>query len=428
MTGCLQYSCLRCGLRQADDIPINSGGCGACRPEAPSNLRLVGLGRKSGAVAAGKGLPPLPSLWRYADRLPCSTEDAVSLGEGLTPLIYADRIGTRLGIHRLLIKDESRNPTWSHKDRFSTVAVSMAKQRGASILATASSGNAGASLAAYAAKAGLKCIVATFAGGPAPMLAQIRKAGGIIVPFAQKPDRWEFIANGVERHGWFATSPFRAPVVGSHPLGIEGYKTLAYEIAEQLDGEMPDWCVLPVCYGDALGGMWWGFQELYAERLIDRLPRLVAAEIHGSLMTALARTSDRLPNMPANAPSLALSIGATQSTFQALQALRQSDGKAVAVGDADLIAWQEVLAAEEGVFAELASVTPFAAIAAMRENGLMTADASVVAVVTASGLKDVDLSMRMDIPVEPFRSVRDAWQALLPLGVGPDDQTVRQQV
>ncbi|TKW65071.1 MAG: pyridoxal-phosphate dependent enzyme [Paracoccus denitrificans] len=427
MTGCLEYSCLRCGLHQAGDIPIDSGGCGACRPEAASNLRLVPLGGRSGAIAADARAPSLPSLWRYADRLPCSSEDAVSLGEGLTPLIDTIRLGKRLGLRRLYIKDESRNPTWSHKDRFSAVAVSMAKRRGVSILATASSGNAGASLAAYAAKAGLKCIVATFAGGPAPMMAQIRKAGGIIVPFAQKPDRWEFIAEGVERHGWFATSPFRAPVVGSHPLGIEGYKTLAYEIAEQLDGEMPDWCVLPVCYGDALAGMWWGFQELFDERLIERLPRLVAAEIHGSLMTALARTSDRLPNMAAKASSLALSIGATQSTFQALLALRQSDGKAVAVGDADLIAWQEMLATEEGVFAELASVTPFAAIAAMRENGLMKADASVVAVVTASGLKDVDLSMRMDTAVEPFRSVRDAWNAL-PLGAGPDDQTARQQV
>lgn len=427
MTGCLEYSCLRCGLRQTDDIPIDSGGCGACRPEAPSNLRLASLGGKSGAIAEGARAPSLPSLWRYAERLPCSTEDAVSLGEGLTPLINTNRLGKRLGLRRLHIKDESRNPTWSHKDRFSTVAVSMAKRRGASILATASSGNAGASLAAYAAKAGLKCIVATFAGGPAPMLAQIRKAGGIIVPFAHKPDRWEFIASGVESHGWFATSPFRAPVVGSHPLGIEGYKTLAYEIAEQSDGEMPDWCVLPVCYGDALAGMWWGFQELFDERLIDRLPRLVAAEIHGSLMMALTKTSDRLPNMPAKVSSLALSIGATQSTFQALQALRQSDGKAVAVGDADLIAWQEMLAAHEGVFAELASVTPFAAIAAMRENGLMTVDASVVAVVTASGLKDVDLSTRMGTAVEPFRSVRDAWNAL-PLGAGPDDQTAWQQV
>src|SRR5690606_33722197 len=140
----------------------------------------------------------------------------------------------------------------------------------------------------YAARAGMACVVATFAGTAGPMLGQIRNYGATVVAFQRKADRWSFIAEGVERHGWFAPSPFRAPVVGSHPIGIEGYKTLAYELVEQLGGEAPDWVIMPVCYGDALAGLWRGFKALFERRAIAELPRLGAAEVHGSLAEALA--------------------------------------------------------------------------------------------------------------------------------------------
>lgn len=406
------YICIRCGARYFGKLSIDSRGCPACYEDAPANLRVM-RGKEPGEKAhSSVSETLLPSLWRYADRLPCPEKHAVSLGEGLTPLIRAPGIGNRLGLAHLYVKDEGRNPTWSHKDRFSTVVTSVAKGRGARIMATASSGNAGASLAAYAARAGLTCLVATFAGAAGPMLAQIRKAGGIIVPFANKTDRWAFIAEGVDEHGWFAASPFRAPVVGSHPAGVEGYKTLAYEIVEQLDDEVPDWCVLPVCYGDALAGLWWGFQDLYAEGRVSHLPRLVAAEVHGSLGQALAGDDDRIPDMRANGETLAVSIGATRSTFQALQALRQSRGRAVMIGNADLIAWQEELASQEGIFAELTSVAPLAAIEALRRENIIKHGDRVVAIATASGLKDVERSAREEIPHGSFASVAEAWEYL----------------
>nr|WP_306030711.1 pyridoxal-phosphate dependent enzyme [Stappia sp. MMSF_3263] len=410
MTRVHGYCCLRCGKHYPRDFVIDSRGCPACHGEAPSNLRLVGspdiLVAEAPSQEGGKAIS---SLWRYAHRLPCPARLAVSFGEGLTPLLPAPRLGTRIGVPQLLIKDEGRNPTWSHKDRFSSVAVSVARVQGARVVATASSGNAGASLAAYAARAGLTCVTATFAGAAGPMLAQIHKTGAIVVPFASKTDRWKFLAEGVERLGWFATSPYRAPVVGSHPAGIEGYKTLAFELVEQMHGQVPDWCVLPVCYGDALAGLWRGFLELQEERSIDRLPRLVAAEVHGSLSAALAGDQDCLPDVKTCSDTVAVSIGATRSAYQALNALRQSDGVAVPIGDCDLIACQEQLSLDEGLFAELASVAPFAAIEFLRTRNVITQRDRVVAIVTASGLKDIDRSM-CRAPEQPtFSSVAEAW-------------------
>jgi len=348
-------------------------------------------------------------MWRYAGRLPCPTSLAVSLGEGLTPLVPAARIGAMVGVNGLLIKDEGRNPTWSYKDRFTSVAVSMAKAQGARVVATASSGNAGASLAAYAARAGLKCVVATFAGTAGPMLSQIRKYGANVLPMTAKTDRWALLEEGASRHGWFVTSPYRAPVVGSHPLGIEGYKTIAYEMVEQCGGSAPDWCVLPVCYGDGLAGIWAGFEELLAAKIIDRTPRMVAAEVHGSLLDALTHNLDHPAVQAMKFDTMAISIGAPQSTFQALNALRKSEGCAVQVTNDGLIAMQERLARSEGIFAELAAVTPLLAIEKLCGDGTIAPTDRVVALITASGLKDLDRSMSDDQSGSPFANTNEAW-------------------
>ncbi|BCH21607.1 threonine synthase [Mesorhizobium sp. L-8-3] len=331
---------------------------------------------------------------------------------GQTPFVEATRIGRTLEVPKLFIKDEGRNPTWSHKDRFSTVAVSVARAQGAKVVATASSGNAGASLAAYAARAGLRCVVTTFGGSANAMLAQIRKYGATALPLANKMDRWTLLAEAATRYGWFIASPYSAPVVGSHALGIEGYKTIAYEIVEQSGGVAPDWCVLPVCYGDALSGVWAGFQELYAQGAIPRLPRMVAAEVHGSLAHALVTGGDRLEERGMAFESLAVSIGAPRSAYQALKALRESCGRAVPVSNDGLVEMQERLARDEGIFAELASVTPLLAIARLRGEGVIAAKDRVVAVATASGLKDLDRSVGNPTDDTIFRSTGDAWDWL----------------
>ena len=402
------YSCYRCGSEFPIDLPIDSRGCPSCLQTASSNLRVL-YRAPFPATFINNGRSDLPSLWRYSERLPFDESRAVSLGEGLTPLLRSERIGAVIGAPNFFIKNEGYNPTWSHKDRFSTVAVTAAVEAGAPVVATSSSGNAGASLAAYAARAGLECVVATIAGSAGPMLSQIQKYGAKIVPFENKQDRWPFLAEGVQRYGWFATSPYRHPVVGSHPIGIEGYKTLAYEIIEQFHGNVPDWCAFPVCYGDAIAGAWLGFRELMTCGIISRMPRLLAAEAHGSLAKALEMEIDQIPEMPASFNALAISVGATRSTYQALNALRASNGIAVPVSNDGLIAFQERIASTEGTFLELSSVMPVAAVAAARRHNIIREDESVVAIVTASGLKDIDKSVSSKV-LPRFTNIDDAFR------------------
>lgn len=383
------YSCYRCSEEFPITLTIDSNGCPSCSKSAPSNLRLV-YPTLSAAEMPAASRVMLPSMWRYGNRLPFDAENAISLGEGLTPLLHAEHLGLAIDVADLFIKNEGYNPTWSHKDRFSTVAVTAAVHMGARVVATSSSGNAGASLAAYAARAGLECIVAAIAGSAGPMLSQIQKYGASLIAFEDKRDRWTFLEKGTERFGWYTTSPYRHPVVGSHPVGIEGYKTIAYEIIEQMNGKAPDWCALPVCYGDVLVGVWLGFSELLGSGHITHMPRLLAAEAHGSLATALKQGTDNIPDMAATFETLAVSVGATRSTFQALKALRESNGIAMKITNKGLICLQEKIAAMEGMFLELSSAMPIAAIAAARQQKIITRGETVVAVVTASGLKDMD--------------------------------------
>src|SRR5215471_11199131 len=285
--------CVKCGTRYPVDRYAHD--CPACRKAgAPANLTVAYDSRPGdgGARDEPRGWPA--SMWRWQAFLPAAADDAVSLGEGNTPLLPAPS----LGLGDLWIKDESRNPTWSFKDRLASSALTMAKRFGARVIASSSSGNAGAAAAAYAAKAGLPCVVFTFVGASPPLVAQMRAYGAMVVIVDDKADRWRLQTAGVRELGWYPTSAFFGPVVGSNPYGMEGYKTIAFEVAEAFDWEPPDWCVLPVCYGDALFGMWKGFEELKALGWIERVPRFVAVEVSGSLSAALASGESMPPNRP----------------------------------------------------------------------------------------------------------------------------------
>ena len=217
----------------------------------------------------------------------------------------------------------------------------------------------------------------------------MRAYGAMVLVVDNKDDRWRLQSAGVKQLGWYSTSPFFGPVVGSNPYGMEGYKTIAYEIAEAFDWEPPDWCVLPVCYGDALHGMWKGFEELKAIGWIARVPRFVAAEVSGSLAAALSAGDAAPMPRPRNTATVATSIGANQGTVQALEVLRRTQGAAVAVDDDALIQWVAKLAKAEGIWAEPSAVAPFVAIERLRQQGTIGEKERVVALVTASGLKDM---------------------------------------
>jgi threonine synthase len=377
-------SCLRCGAL----YPPNNYAedCPQCRPVASSNLVVTydeSAGkRRERTLASGSG------LWRYGDVLPIDGADSVSLGEGGSPLHRLLRLGRSVGISGLFAKDETRNPTWSFKDRLACVAVSTARKMGAQTIVSSSTGNAGASAAAYSVKAGLRCVVFTVAGAAGPMMTQMRAYGATVVALENKSDRWTLMEHAVRQYGWFPISPFFGPAVGSNPYGIEGYKTLAYEIAEQLDWQVPDCCVLPVCYGDALVGMWRGFEDMRAFGWTNRMPRMFAAEVYGSLSNALLHGGDTLDDMPRTHDTVATSISATRGTFQALDIVRRSGGWATPIGNEDAMRCQRLLTREEALYVEPASATTLAAVQVFRRAGRIKENETVVMLLTASGLKD----------------------------------------
>jgi threonine synthase len=231
----------------------------------------------------------------------------------------------------------------------------------------------------------------------------------MVVATRDKADRWKLLERCVAELGWYPTTPFSGPPVGSNTFGIEGYKTLAYELTEQLGWRSPDWCVLPVAYGDALAGMWRGFEDLRRLGLVSAMPRLVAAEIYGSLAAALGSGDDAPPPVPRDHDSPASSIGTLQGTWQALNALRASRGLAHRVGDTDLLTLQAELAATEGIYAEPSSLAPLAAIRALRARQVIRGDETVVALITASGLKDPDATARHAGPIPTVGADVDAF-------------------
>lgn len=385
MAKVLGLQCIRCAATYPADH--YAADCPACRPTTRSNLMVVydetlRVRRDKPDAGATRG------LWRYGDVLPVDASKAVSLGEGGSPLHRLTKVGSEFGVSNLLGKDETRNPTWSFKDRLACMAVSSAKEMGARVIVSSSSGNAGAAAAAYAAKADLPCVVFTFKGTSGPMLTQMQAYGATVVEVSEKADRWTLMQHAVDRFGWFPTSPFFGPVVGSNPYGIEGYKTLAYEIAEQMNWNVPDWCILPVCYGDALLGMWRGFEDMMAFGWTDRMPKMVAAEVYGSLGSALADGTDAPPDMPKTHTTVAVSIGATQGTHQALHIVRRSGGTSVVASNDDMMRLQRILAQKEGLYVEPASAASLVAVEHLRATNTIKPQDSVVCLLTAAGLKD----------------------------------------
>ena len=401
MSSPIGLKCIRCS--KAFPLSAYARGCDDCsRAGVAANLTVAYAGLPS--LSRGDLRAEPRSMWRYDALLPATAGEATTLGEGMTPLVRVDK----LGIGPLFLKDESRNPTWSFKDRRASAAVTMATKLGAKVIASSSSGNAGAATAAYAARAGLPCVIVTYKAAAGPMVTQMLAYGAMLVSVPESADRWRVVSAAVERFGWYPTTVYYGPAVGSNPFGIEGYKTIAYEIAESMDWTAPDWCAVPVCYGDALYGMWKGFEELRALGWIERVPQFVAAEVSGSLTCAIDRELEMPPVVERATPSLATSIGATQGTHQGVAALRASHGRSVTVGDGDIMSWQKKLAAVEGIYAEPSAVATLPAIERLRASGVIAKDASVVALLTASGLKDTASSERVLRPAPQIEGSIDA--------------------
>ncbi|MCL2781332.1 MAG: pyridoxal-phosphate dependent enzyme [Actinomycetia bacterium] len=386
-----ELRCIRCGT----GYPVGElfTGCPRCADEGkPSNLEvrydpdeLAAAARRAHAAAKAGAGPE--SMWRYLDLLPVSARNAVSLGEGATPLLAVPRLGAALGVPNLYVKDESRNPTGSFKDRLAAGAVSAARELGKKVVVGSSSGNAGAAVAALAARAGLGCVMFTTAQFPLAMKTQMAVYGTRLIAAPSIKDRWSLMEAGVTRFGWFPVTVFRFPYFGSNFYGIEGYKTMGYEIADQAE-KLPDHIIYPVGAGDAFSGGYKALAEYHAAGIIDTVPKMHAGEIYGPLEHSLAENLDYVEDMPAPEPSVAISVASTLSTYQALNVLRRTGGSARSANNAELLTAQHDLARLEGIFVETSSALSVAVLPKLVADGAIDPDATVVAVLTSDGLKD----------------------------------------
>jgi threonine synthase len=339
-------------------------------------------------------------MWRYGELLPIDPGRRVALGEGGTPLTELPRLGSRYGLRRLYAKDETRNATWSFKDRLAAVAVTRAVEAGAQVVLDSSTGNQGAATAAHAAKAGLPAVVFTFGRVPWTMKVFMASYGAMVLQIDDDQARRRTLEACVRELGWYPVCNFSDPPVGGNLYGLEGYKTIGFEIAEQLAWRPPDVIVFPTDYGDAVARVAKGLDELRRLGLIERVPRLAAAERFGPLSQALAAGLDRVPPVPTG-PTVAISIDTDVSTIQALDAIRATRGTAVAVPEEAIIATQLEAARVEGLFPEPSSTCALAGARLLRERGWIHADETVVAFITSMGLKD-PASTRPHLPEPPF--------------------------
>jgi threonine synthase len=416
MTGSLGWAtgqaCLACGA--VYDLAPLFEGCPACaRAGWPSAVAVTYDWEGIAASVRRNGLTERPrGLGRFAELLPVPPGALVTRGEGDTPLVACPRLGARLGVERLFVKNEGANPTWSWKDRLAAVGVSAARACGASVVTVASSGNQAAAVAAYAAAAGLHSVVVTSGDPPLAFRVLMQVYGGAAVATSTIEDRWTLVAQGVRTRGWFPLSGYVWPPLGSQPFAVEGYKTLAYELAEAFGWDARMTVCVPTAYGDALAGLWRGFQELSRLGWVTGTPRLVAVEVGGSLTEAVGQGLDEVAVRP-RPTSRAISIATPVSTPQALRAVRDSGGTAVTVDDETLLRIQGWLAETEGVYAELASVAAIAGAARLRDGGRFDSDRPTVAVLSSAGLKDLGATVDRHPPLPRVRPDLAALDAVL---------------
>jgi len=330
------------------------------------------------------------SMWRYEELLPFTRASAVSMDEGATALVNAPKLADELGVGRVLIKDEGRNPTGTFKDRGQTVAVTAASQHGASDVALASAGNAGQAAAAYAARAGLDAHVFLPSRSGFTQKAMVNVHGGdMTVVEGRIGDAGAAYEGAMEENPeWYSVKTFVTP------YRHEGKKTMLYETVEQLDWEVPDAVVYPTGGGVGLVGMHKAAKELRDLGLTDDLPSMYAAQAEGCAPVVRAFEEGRDVHEPWQNPDTicgGIEIPDPGASPLILDALRESDGGAVATSDQDILDSAVTVAQNEGV--EMGATCAAAASGAweLAQRGEFDEDDTIVLLNTGHGSKDDDI-------------------------------------
>jgi threonine synthase len=330
------------------------------------------------------------SIWRYRELLPLlDPRKAVDLGAGFTPLRRADRLAKELGLEELYLKDDTVNPTYSFKDRPASVAVSKAMELGYGVVGCASTGNLAAATAAHSAKAGLPCYVFIPKGIEGTKVSQAIAYGARIIRVSGTYDEANAAASrAAERFGWALVN------INVRPYYVEGSKSLAFEVCEQLGWEAPDHVIVPIGSGALLNAIAKGFGELRDLGLIEgQGPKISGAQGLGCSPVVDAFKSGRDYIEPVEAPNTiakSLAIGDPGDGIYALRRIRDSGGRAEAASDAEIAEAIRLLGRTEGLFAEPAGAVTVAALKKLIAAGAVGRDERVVCYITGNGLKAPD--------------------------------------
>jgi threonine synthase len=413
------YRCSLCGAEYALDqvqyVCPKHGDAGNL--DVVLDYAAIGRAASPASIAASGD----ESLWRYLPLLPVSDPGFAGTplrGAGWTPLYRAERLAADLGLARLFIKDDGRNPTASFKDRASAVVVARALEVGAQTVTTASSGNAAAALAGMAASAGVPTVIFVPHTAPQAKVAQLLMYGAqVFLVQGTYDDAVDLSLAAAHEFGWYCRS------TGYNPFTAEGKKTCAFEIAEQFSRQssvvgrptwaVPDWVFVSVGDGNIISGIHKGFKDLLALGWIERVPRIVGVQAQGaqSVYRTWQSGGEALTQEPADTIADSISVGLPRDGVRAVRAARETGGFYLTVNDDEILQAMRSLALRAAVFAEPAGATGYAGLARAARAGQIGRDDSVVVVVTGSGLKDVksalqaagDAAVRVEPSVEALR-------------------------
>lgn len=376
--------CSKCGKQVGEDVMYHCPNCG---PEGTLDVIYDTTLVKKELTLEYLNDNKNRNIWRYLPILPLQgLTGAAPLQIGWTPIYKSKRLSELLNIKNVYVKDEGRNPTASFKDRATSVGVAKAVELKQEVICAASTGNAASSLSGFAACMGIKNYIFVPETIPEGKLAQLLVFGSkVILVDGDYDTAFDFCLKAVEHFGWYNRS------CAINPYLVEGKKTAAFEICEQLNFNVPDKVIMSVGDGCSISGVWKGFKEFYDLGLINKLPVMVSVQAQGSnpVNRAFRNNKNEFDYIPPKTIADSISVGIPRNGYKALNALTESNGIAIDVTDDEILNAMTLLARQTGVFGEPAGVTAFAGLKKLADGGAIGKDESVAFIVSGSGLKDV---------------------------------------
>jgi threonine synthase len=385
----LGYRCTLCEKEYGAELDLHT--CPACGTEGILDIVYDYQAIKKSFTARSLEANRDYSIWRYTPLMTVGDEPLNrTLHVGWTPLYTANRLSGELGLRTLYLKDDGLNPTGSLKDRASVVGVVKALEKKASTIACSSTGNAASSLAGNAARMGLKTVIFVPERAPAGKVTQLLIYGARVISVAGTYHQTvELSQQAIEKWGWYNRN------CAINPHLVEGKKTVALEMAEQMNWDVPDWVTVSVGDGCTIGGVYKGFYDLLQLGLVERIPRILGVQAEGAAPFYRA-WADSKPLQPTGEDTIAdsIAVGVPRNPVKGLNAVRFSQGAWITVTDEEILAAMKELGSAEGIFGEPAGVTGFAGLIKAVTSGQIQQGQTVATIVTGNGLKDIQNALK----------------------------------